>query len=418
MKHLIRYTAYLFCCWLMLQACQQEYPEIPDPAVSLPPAGKANIALVPTLGAEILQGTETEPMTRAQNLILTRLINRYHVVIIKKSDTKWIIDTLIIGKIDTTMKDNFIPARINVYDTSSLPVIRLALRPGTYKAGFFLNANGQDWNPLLKPGYVVAEKDNITPEDELPVAYTYKIQTSTAYQNYQCIMLNDEPFAGWTTFTVGKNDTLRQTGPLPEQKLTLNRRATRLRYVLKDTSVNATLLGQEFPPLEISNTAYYLKAVLNAPKTTPFCQGLNILGGGYYPRDTVCTSLTIYISTTGFYFVSPLNGKKYHLATPANSTYNTTCILMDEYYPAGLQCDITNIVISSQPEEPIFYYDGSISRTFKLNGVCGVIFEPSTREGNLLGPNKFQFYVEENKEADAVDLFDLFFELNPKALSQ
>lgn len=418
MKHLIRYTAYLFCCWLLLQACQPESMEIPEPAIAQPAEGKATIALVPTLGAEILQGSETEPMTRAQNLVRTILVNRYHVVIIKKSDTKWIIDTLIMGKIDPSINDKYQPAKLNVYDTSSLPVIRLDLRPGTYKAGFFLNANDQDWNPLLKPGYVVAEQDEIKPEDNLPVAYTYKIQNTPGFQNYGCIQLSFEPFAGWTSFTIGKNDTLRQNKRLPEQNLTLHRRATRLRYVLIDTAVNATLNGQGFPPLEITTTAYYLKADLKVPKTTPFCQGLNILGGGYYPRDTVCTSLTIYISTTGYYFVSPLNGKKYHLATPANSTYCTNCILMDENYPEGLNCDIANIVISSQPGKPIFYYDGSISRNFKLNGVCGFILEPSTRDGNLLDQNRFQFYLEENKDADAVDIFDLFFELNPKALSQ
>lgn len=418
MKHLIRYTAFLFCCWLLLHACQPESMEIPEPAITPPAEGKATIALVPTLGAEILQGSETEPMTRTQNLVRTRLINRYHVVIIKKSDTKWIIDTLIMGKIDPSINDKFQPVRINVYDTSSLPVIRLDLRPGTYKAGFFLNANDQNWNPLLKPGYVVAEKEDITPKDELPVAYTYRIQTSGLFQDSGRIMLKDEPFAGWTSFTIGKNDTLRQTGPLREQNLTLNRRATRIRYVMKDTVMNAPLMGYPFR-LEITNTPFFFNAYLKVPKSTPFCQGLNILGGGYYPRDSICTSLKIYISTVGEAFTSPVNGLKYLMPTPENSTYCTNCILMDEYYPDGFECEITDISVSSQPEKPIFTYDGSIKRTFKLNGVTGFILQPSsTREGIEYSEGKYQFYLEENPEANAVDIFDLFFELNPKALSQ
>lgn len=418
MKHLIRYTAYLFCCWLLLQACQPESMEIPEPAITPPAEGKATIALVPTLGAEILQGSETEPMTRAQNLVRTILINRYHVVIIKKSGTKWIIDTLIMGKIDPSINDKYQPAKINVYDTSSLPVIRLDLRPGTYKAGFFLNANDQDWNPLLKPGYVVAEKEDITPKDELPVAYTYKIQTSSLFQDSGRIMLKDEPFAGWTSFTIGKNDTLRQTGPLPEQKLILNRRATRIRYVMKDTVMDVPFKGYPYH-LEIRNTPYFFNAYLKVPKSTPFCQGLNVLGGGYYPRDSICTSLKIYISTVANSFTSPVNGLKYLLAIPASSTYCTYCILMDEYYPDGFECEITDISVSSQPDAPAFTFDGSIKRTFKLNGVTGFILQPSsTREGIEYAPGKFQFYLEENTEADAVDIFDLFFELNPKALSQ
>lgn len=132
---------------------------------------------------------------------------------------------------------------------------------------------------------------------------------------------------------------------------------------MKDTIVYVQFKGYPFP-LEIGNTPYFFNAYLKVPESTPFYQGLNILGGGYYPRDSICTSLKIYISSIAEAFTSPVNGLKYHLATTGNSTYCTNCILMDEYYPDGFECEIT-----------------------------------------------------ENTEANAVDIFDLFFELNPNALS-
>lgn len=412
MKIILKYIGILLSSSLFLLSCQKEL-EIDTPDLLPSSSEKVTITLVPTLGAEVLQETEIMPMTRGQNRVRTRLINRYQTVIIKKTDNKWIIDTLIKGKINPDLKDQYIPSIINVYDTLSLPPLRLALRPGKYKAGFFLNANAQNWNPNLKPGYIVSQKADITPDDDLPVAYTYKIQEDSTFQNYKCTMLNEEPFAAWTSFSIEKNDSLQQNKPAPKQILSLKRRATRFRYLLKDTSVNITINNDKFQ-MVFENTNYFFKADFNVPKETPFCQGLNILGGGYYPKDSLCTTLKIYISTSGNLYSSPEDHHKYQMAIPVNSTYRSYYILMDEYYPQGVECTISNIKLSGASQRPNFIYDGNITMNFRLNHISGVIFEPSPREAAIINGYNSTFYIERNTEADAVKLFDPFFELNPK----
>ncbi len=414
MKTILQNTGILIVGLVLLLSCEKEFPKLDFPVNNGHEPGTATVTLQPTLNAAILQESEIVPMTRAENLIRTRLINRFQTVIIKKTDHKWVVDTLIKGKINPSINDSdWYPTIIDVYDTVTLPAIRLNLRPGTYKAGFFLNANFQDWNPAIRPGFVVSEKEDISPQDPLPYAYKYKIQQDPKYQNYGCTMLNEEPFAGWTAFTIHKNDTLQQTDPLPVQVLTLKRRATRFRYLLKDTAVRLQFDGYPLD-LKFGNNAYYLRSDFIVPKETPFCQGLNILGGGYYPADTVCTSLATYLSTYGPWYSSPVNHKKYQMVIPGNSTYRSYYILMDEYYPDGIQCQISNITLSGSVGEFSFIYDGTISRKFRLNHISGIIFEPSPRGLAIYDGYQSSFYMEEDTKTDAVGLFDPFFELNPK----
>ena len=414
MKTLLQNTGILIVSLVLLLSCEKEFPDLDIPANNGYEPGTVTVTLQPALNASLLQESEIVPMTRAENLIRTRLINRFQTVIIKKTDHKWIVDTLIKGKIDPSINDSdWSPKIIDVYDTVALPKIQLNLRPGTYKAGFFLNAYAQDWNPAIRPGFVVSEKEDITPQDRLPHAYTYKIQQDKHYQDYGCTMLNEEPFAGWTSFTIHKNDTLQQTGPSPVQTLTLQRRATRFRYLLKDTMITVQFDGSPLD-LQFNNTAYSFKSDFTVPKETPFCQGLNILGGGYYPADTICTSLTIFLSTYSTWFTSPKNQKKYQTVTPGNSTYRSYYILMDEYYPDGVQCELKNITLSGASGQFSFTYDGTISRKFRLNHISGIVFEPSPRGVAVNNGYQSIFYMEEDTKADAVGLFDPFFELNPK----
>lgn len=414
MKTFTKYLGFLFFSAAVCTACQKENLEIDAPSLVSDKEGRATVELAPALGAEIFQEAEILPMTRAVPMIRTRLTNRYQAVIIKKTDNKWVVDTLILGKIDPSIHDSdYFPRVINVYDTLALPVLKLALTPGTYKAGFFLNANTQNWNPDIKPGFVVSEKMDITPEDDLPFAYTYKIQQDDHFSNYQCVMLNEEPFAGWTSFTIRKNDTLQQNAPLPRQKLVLKRRATRFRYLLKDTVVNVNI-GKYPYSLSFENTNYYFRGDFKVPQETPFCQGLNILGGGYYPSDSTCLSLRLYISTAGALFTSPVDSGGYRMATPQNSTYRSYYILMDEYYPDGFQCEISNIFLSGASYRPTFIYVGSITRNFRINKISGVVFQPSSRGVAVEAGEQSTFYIEEDTEADAVSLFSPFYELNPK----
>ena len=293
--------------------------------------------------------------------------------------------------------------------TTSLPNIRLALRPGTYEAGFFLNANEQNWNPDIEPGFVVSEKEEITPEDDLPYAYTYLIQKNSGFVNYNQIMLNEEPFCRVDLFyRTEKRYLLQQTGPIPRQTLILKRKATRFRYLLRHTKVEA---GNNYY-IEFGQTAHYLRAQFKVSPETPFCQGLNILGGGYYPRDSLLTSVVMNISTSGSFYTSSVDGLDYQMCIPANSTYLSYYLLMDKSVPDGSD-EITDIFMAGQSDKPAYAYNGSIKRRFWLNRISGVVFELTPDIKEIMNGRPV-YYIKEITDADAVGLFDPYFELNPK----
>lgn len=405
MKTVSIYLGLLFFGGALFLACQKDPLEINESSPSPEIPDMATISLAPSLDPDILQESDITPMPRANNLILTQLKRDYNIVIIKKTDQKWVIDTLITGKLEG---NGNMYSKIDVYATTALPVIKLSLRPGTYKAGFFFNANEQNWNPDIKSGFIVSEKEDITPQDELPYAYTYFIQNMDNYLNYNQIMLNEEPFAGWTSFTIQKNDSLQQTGVLPRQKLTLKRKATRFRYLLKNTKYE---IEKDYF-IEFGNTNHFFKGQFNVSKETPFCQGLNLLGGGYYPQDSTLTSVMMYISTSGKLFTSQVDHMDYFMCIPANSTYRSYYLLMDEYSPQTIDCEITNILITAQQGSPMFVYDGSIQRTFKLNQISGIVFEVTPEIKEIIDGIPV-YKIKEVTDADAVGLFGPYFELNP-----
>lgn len=419
MKKTIQQIGIVFCAILLFMACEKEITVSPNtPSATTEQA--TTITLIPTFSRDILQETEIEPMSRAAGRVTARIWNSYKIVIIKKVDSQWIIDTVIKNSIDPTIYDPWESKVITVYDTASLPPIHLALRPGTYKAAFFLNAGSQNWNEDLKPGLVVSDKDDITPQDELPVAYTYEFQTDIKFLDFGLIMLVEAPYAAYTSFTIEKNDTLQNNGNPPIDTLYVKRKATRFRYLLTKDTAQVTKKNDKngIDTLNISfrPTTYSLTATFTTTEATPFCQGLNILGGGYYPQDSLCTALNVRLSTSGRWYTSPQDGKEYQLVTIENSTYRSYHFLMDERYPEGIPYKIKNIEMSGQSGETPYRCKEEVSGTFYLNTISGITFKLSNEEGFSCpdyDPDHGYYFIED-PTIDAVEAFNPFFELNPK----
>ena len=113
MKTLLQNTGILIVSLVLLLSCEKEFPDLDIPANNGYEPGTVTVTLQPALTASLLQESEIVPMTRAENLIRTRLINRFQTVIIKKTDHKWIVDTLIKGKIDPFMVGDRKSTRLN-----------------------------------------------------------------------------------------------------------------------------------------------------------------------------------------------------------------------------------------------------------------------------------------------------------------
>lgn len=393
----------LICFLVLLLACEKELSH-PLPTPSTETEERVAVSFRSVIDAGTTSDVEIVPMSRATSAdmpIKATINNIYHVVITKYVDNKWIIDTLLSGKL--------VPKGSEIYvrDTTSLPSIQLFLRPGKYKAGFFLNAYKSEWNKNLKPGFVVAEREDIQPKDQdLPAAFTYPIQTLKIYNNYGLPMADYEVFAGQTEFTVEKNNDAQSPGSHPQQILQFERRTTRFRYLLSPDTVPSS--GIDFQ----KKTNNFLVANFTAPEATPFCQGLNILGGGYYPADSVCTNLKLHISTVAEAYISLYNNVPYMLCLPATSTYSSCQILMDDTYPDGIECTIKNIHLFGQSRARSFINDQPIVRNFKRGYLQGVVFRPKDVppfDENYPGI----FYMEEDTSLNALELFDPYFESNP-----
>lgn len=366
-----------------IYACQQDWTaESPLPAdpgtESRETAEKVPLSFRISLPSEVLGNTTLEPMSRAgSEENLSKLDNAYKAVLIKYTDSKWIIDTVISGWIDTSLVTHYpwgsTSNELYVKKNTPLPTVQMALRPGLYKMGFFLNVLQMRWNEALKPGYVVSENPSITSQDNLPHAYLFGIQTSTDYQNLNYINMNREPFAGMATFEVGKNNDLHTPGSQPTIDIPMIRKVARMRFLLKT--------NPDFPNSKdgraFSNTAYTIYATLKSDASHPFCDGANVLGGVYY-APTSTTTLRMMVSTSGKLSTSPENNASYYMMLPGGSTYLTPYVMIDETQTEGIPCNVKIEKITGQsggwgykmkdntPDTPI---------TIKPNSIHGIVIE-------------------------------------------
>lgn len=346
---------------LALFSCRQELTEdlLPEEEVT-----RQKVTLSFALSHGMENSTEIQPMSRAdENGIKTLLYRKYNIIVIKKTEKYWVIDTVISRMLpgsrwQTTLeiKGPLIPEKLQI-----------ALTPGQYKIAVFFNVESMNWRNQPLPGTIVSDREDISCDDNLIPACLYTVQTNKEFINLDQIMLGREPFSGYTSFTLEKNKDLETEGSHPSFLIEAKRRVSKYRYLLQDN------LEKQFYDQFIT-TQHTFEATFTAQNGQKFCDGLNVLGGVYYDLEHPRTQLRFILTAGSEFRTSPYNQIRYQLPQ-SNGTYFHPFIITDEKLPSGLTCMISDITISGQSGRKSYQCLESFTHTFKPNQIRGNIFK-------------------------------------------
>lgn len=343
--------------------------------------------------ADLQTDTSLEPMTRVTNY--TNFVsNKCRLLILKKVDTRWIVDSLYSVKIDSE-KQFWTELKL----TGALPpcAFDLELRPGDYRVVAVLNTDFGNWNQTLKPGTVVSDQSD--PGLLTPPLLTYRISDHWANTGYR--MLAREIFVAVSDFTVPRSSDLHGTA-MPAIALRAERRVGKFRILLKrQLSPN----GANY----FDTTAHTAEILLTA-KEGAFPQGIDALGGMYYGEEKL-VELPWCMSTTGQFHTS---GDWEYQLCQSNSTVFSPFLFAD---PAvdELPFEISEIYLSGASGGFTYWTDDTYRRELVVNKICGIVF----RTTDATAPNGTQTKIgiteatdQNGVPEDAVALFDPFYEWN------
>lgn len=165
------------------------------------------------------------PMTRATSYTQW-FRNTARLLILKKADTRWIVDTT-----QTVLLDAQSGPWAELKIAGDLPPcpFNLELRPGDYRIVAVINWGSADWNNDLVPGKVVS--DETDGSLRTPPLLTYTISTHWMNNGYR--QLSREVFVAVADFPVPKSGDLHSAG-VPPVTLRAERRVAKFRVLLKD----------------------------------------------------------------------------------------------------------------------------------------------------------------------------------------
>jgi len=315
--------------------------------------------------------TNYEPFTRAEgdNLPLTKILNDYTVFIIKDVDGRWIMDK----KLDKKIKQGY-DTHITITPENVNNVIQFEtdLRPGTYRMVIFTGVRGLGKHGDLAPGMWV-EDDNGKPK----MAFTYAYQTPD-YMNSGKRYIQEEVFAGWEPFKVEKTEDLHSDPLMENVHLTLERKVTKLRILLKYEKSEG---GLNF-------FNQYTNGVIAQMNTTTgshaFVDGLDIWGDPYY-SDQPLTEMHY----GAFYWNEPQtgsDGNQYLMPMKQDMRQHSIFYFSDPDHEVNVK--VTNVEVSASSNLGInFVYaceeaESGIDTgdpfyiTLKHNTVLGIMFMP------------------------------------------
>lgn len=387
----------------------EEFSSSPDREI---PNDKVTIRFEPALAGNYHYDNGMVPMTRAgYDKVKTCLYNLYKAVIIKYIDQKWIVDTVLQGKIKSNATKNY----IFITDTPTLPPIETELRPGIYKIGLFVNFSGVKWNEQLKKGYIVSSREELLPTStDLPAAYTVAFSKGGGFPNAPegSLVIDLELFAGMASFTVTKNNDLHTPGHPGNISIPLQRQVSRYRFLLQPREKQ-----EEDKDPDFISTPYWFNGNLVCLNGQRFCDGINILGGPYYAEGPGCTSMPFHCSTVGNYFFSEEDQRLYFMAmnswddTPANvgrSTNFAPFILTDNTKTEGINCEIRDIYMSGPSGEPGYDCKENVDFTLKPNSIIEKVYKVKMPIEYNSATNQFTMIHVPTTEY----LFPSFYELN------
>lgn len=385
---------------IFLAACEQD-DIFYDPGITDNHRVSIPLSVSPTLFLE--EHSDYVPMpTKATERLEAEIENTCRCLIMKEIDSKWYVDTLL-----KTVLDKSLPLYASQEVKTSGPVgtLDLILSPGHYRILVVANASGVAWNPVLTPGYLV--KDETLYGRPVPYAFTYSVQTNGDFANLGYRSLYREIFTATYQFTVSKTGDLHSDPLNGNGSLSLSRKVSRFRLLLKKTS----------SPKEnfyFKSTPHFARVVLKATGDTPFCNGVDCWGDAYYDRENPLDTFEMYISTP-LQWAKATNDSEYQLVLPKNSTYPAVFIFTDELKTQGIPYHITECLITSNSGGFTYYYDGTIEgHTLYPNSIDGIVLQPTDDYRMNSGALNLDVRVEIVPEENAVTLFDAFYEVNQR----
>ena len=410
MKKLFFYISLIACTW----ACEKDQIDEITPTEIGGKNGKTTVVFQTEIPGLTDYATTLEPMSRAGLDTIKTIINpRYRAIIIKWTNQKWVIDTILFSSFNSNSWSPYI-----IRNNTTLPPISVELRPGKYKIGLFLNA---DYNltflNTLKIGQVVSNNETIGKDDILAPAYKLSVSSDNAQT------IKDEVFSGSIEFTVGKNDHLENSGPTRPTRINVTRKVSRFRYLLKEH-----LPEDSISDIDFFSTQYDVLAHLETTSETPFCDGLDILGRPHYHIDSTYTRLIMYMSDGANRFESEKDHRIYHMTFGTNPpvitgsfpTYAFPFILTDDTKPEGIPITLTSLRITGQANgySPVYKLPDDFTQSFVLkpNSILQTIYEVVGRDSTYKNEkDEVGYYLRLVNDPDAKDLFHAYFELNPTA---
>lgn len=385
---------------IFLAACEQD-DIFYDPGITDNHRVSIPLSVSPTLFLE--EHSDYVPMpTKAAERLEAEIENTCRCLIMKEIDSKWYVDTLLKTVLDKSLS---LYASQEVKTSGPVGTLDLILSPGHYRILVVANASGVAWNPDLTPGYLV--KDETLSGRPVPYAFTYLVQTNGDFANLGYRSLYREIFTATYQFTVSKTGDLHSDPLNGNGSLSLSRKVSRFRLLLKKTSSPKENFSFELTP-------HFARIVLKATGDTPFCNGIDCWGDAYYDRKNPLDTFEMYISTFAKW-LQATNGFEYQLVLPKNSTYPAVFIFTDELKTQGIPYQITECLITGKSREYTYYYDGTIEgHTLYPNSIDGIVLQPTDDYRMNPGASYPDVRVEIVPEENPVTLFDAFYEVNQR----
>lgn len=391
----------LVCLGVLLAACEQEeignYPPSAD-------TYRVSIPLSVASGLSLEQYSDYVPMsTKAGDQIEAKIDTVCRCLVLKEIDSKWYVDTVLLQ--NKLNKNLSLSAEYTINTSGEIGTVDLILSPGHYRILVAVNTPKSAWNPALVPGYMVKEEGN--PNIPVPYAFTYTTDTDPNRPNYGLRSIYEEIFAGTYEFTVSKTGDLHSDPSNGNQSMSLNRKVSRFRILLKNT----VSPKEGFPFLE---TDHFARLTFETTGDTPFCSGIDCWGDAYYDQANPLKTFEMYISTSSKWRVAT-NGSEYQMVIPVNSTYRAAFLYTDEKKTEGVPFRILPFRITGQTGSFTYYYDKIIEgHILYPNSIDGIVLQ--TTDEYQMKPNASlpEVRVEVISEENASTLFDCFYELNPR----
>lgn len=322
----------------------------------------------------------------------TYISQTIQVVITKKINDDWIVD----DAFTTSIIGEGMGGRVFLTDESRFNDITTELRPGKYRITIVTGFNSiKIHDDYIERGYKFKE-------DNPPMVFSYKTESSTSYPTYTHKYLAEEVFVGMKDFTIEKTDDLHSLPVFDGINIELKRAVARLRVLLiDDRSVS-------IPFLHTTDLGQEVFGFVNIPESSEevFCNGLDIWARPYYDKDNKLKQLTYGSCSLENRYT--YDGQEYYIGY-YNGRFTSICYFIEENKTIPVNLTIKSV--TCQQGYPTFiYYGDDAKANLKLNTLSGVVFRPTS---DRVGSDIMMIVEEENgAPVNAAGIFSPYHEYN------